>query len=156
MFAHKANYLKDAGNGVVEWQPYRDRNIHAQMFWKGSEILGFFDEPVPVKKNGETRVSFLFASEGGQVKECGNKYEARCTLILNLLCNPSCWKSLSGLARHVFVANRPAKDFDCDDCEKTYGRLKKDSKNAYKYMYNEVSEQLLCDSAILLFPFAPL
>jgi len=70
MLAHKANPAKDAGNGIVEWQPFRDRKVYARMYWKGSELLGYFDQPVQVKKNGQTRISFLWASEGEQVDVC--------------------------------------------------------------------------------------
>lgn len=44
---------------------------------QGSELLGYFDQPVQVKKNGQTRISFLWASEGEQVDVCNYRCAAR-------------------------------------------------------------------------------
>jgi hypothetical protein len=52
---------------------------------QGSEILGFFDQPVRVNKNGETRLSFLWASEGEQVDVCDDG----CVGIFVALCPPN-------------------------------------------------------------------
>ena len=34
MFAHEANPLRDKGNGVVDWTPYRDRKTYGGMYYK--------------------------------------------------------------------------------------------------------------------------
>mmetsp|Transcript_28817 Transcript_28817/g.68805 ORF Transcript_28817/g.68805 Transcript_28817/m.68805 type:complete len:1219 (+) Transcript_28817:166-3822(+) len=74
MFAHKANPLVDKGNGVMEWTPYRARKTYGAMYYKGSEIIGYFDNHWDVSSVGdEATVSFLWSSEGEVQDEiCGD------------------------------------------------------------------------------------
>eukprot|EP00873_Tetraselmis_striata_P009572 jgi/Tetstr1/429836/TSEL_019703.t1 len=65
MFAHKANPLRNRGDGIVEWTPYRERRPWGNMYWKGSEIIGYFDRPMTIDDVGdEVEVTFLWSSEG--------------------------------------------------------------------------------------------
>jgi hypothetical protein len=65
MFAHEANPIHNRGGGVMEWTPYRERHPHGKMYWKGSEILGYFDEPMSIGNPGdEVELKFRWSSEG--------------------------------------------------------------------------------------------
>eukprot|EP00873_Tetraselmis_striata_P040353 jgi/Tetstr1/460617/TSEL_000542.t1 len=65
MFAHKANPLRNRGDGIVEWTPYRERRPWGNMYWKGSEIICYFDRPMSIENVGdEVEVTFLWSSEG--------------------------------------------------------------------------------------------
>jgi len=65
MFAHEANPLRDEGDGVMHWTPYRDRNKYGGMYYKGSEIVGYFDTPWSLAHEGdEMEVTFLWLTEG--------------------------------------------------------------------------------------------
>jgi hypothetical protein len=65
MYAHKANPLRNRGNGVLEWTPYRERRDWGAMYYKGSEIIGYFDRPMSIDDVGaEVEVAFLWSSEG--------------------------------------------------------------------------------------------
>jgi hypothetical protein len=65
MFAHRANPLRDNGDGVLEWTPYRVRREWGAMYYKGSEIIGYFDNPMSIEDVGdEVEVTFLWSSEG--------------------------------------------------------------------------------------------
>eukprot|EP00873_Tetraselmis_striata_P005671 jgi/Tetstr1/425935/TSEL_016287.t1 len=65
MYAHNANPLRNGGGGEMHWTPFRERRDYGGMYYKGSEIIGYFDRPIRISEVGDrAEISFLWQSEG--------------------------------------------------------------------------------------------
>jgi len=124
MFAHKANPLRDGGDCVMEWTPYRQdaEDDYGGMYHRGAEILGHFDNALTITEVGdEVEVAFKWFSDGE-------------TLSQEEFCGPGTGSDLWD-PKH---RDRECADIDDEDlvCEVCGGKYSKEMSQ--RYIYHEV------------------